>query len=54
MAALTADRVFGVFSDHSYRDTALTREYELARDLVDGPSLDLIRQNALMGRFGAP
>ena len=32
-------------------DTRLTREYEIARDLVDAASLDLIRQNALAARF---
>jgi adenosine deaminase len=32
-------------------DTRLTREYELARDLVDAASLDLIRQSALAARF---
>jgi adenosine deaminase len=34
--------------------TRLTREYELARDLVDGASLDLIRRNALAARFTSP
>ncbi len=33
-------------------DTSLTREYELAGDLVDAASLDAIRQNALAARFG--
>ena len=33
-------------------DTRLTREYELARDLVDAASLDIIRQNAEAARFG--
>ena len=32
-------------------DTRLTREYQIARDLVDAASLDLIRQNALAARF---
>ena len=32
-------------------DTRLTREYEIACDLVDAASLDLIRQNALAARF---
>jgi adenosine deaminase len=32
-------------------DTRLTREYEIARDLVDAASLDLIRQNAQAARF---
>lgn len=32
-------------------DTRLTREYELARDLVDAASLDLIRHNAVAARF---
>jgi adenosine deaminase len=32
-------------------DTRLTREYELARDLVDAASLDIIRQNAQAARF---
>ena len=35
-------------------DTRLTREYELARDLVDAASLELIRQNALAARFTSP
>jgi adenosine deaminase len=35
-------------------DTRLTREYELARDLVDAASLDLIRQSALAARFASP
>lgn len=34
--------------------TRLTREYELARDLVDSASLDLIRQSALEARFAGP
>jgi adenosine deaminase len=32
-------------------DTRLTREYEIACDLVDAASLDLIRQNAQAARF---
>jgi adenosine deaminase len=32
-------------------DTRLTREYELALDLVDAASLDIIRRNALAARF---
>ncbi|HUN30823.1 MAG TPA: adenosine deaminase [Trebonia sp.] len=32
-------------------DTRLTREYELAQDLVDAASLDLIRGNAVAARF---
>jgi adenosine deaminase len=35
-------------------DTRLTREYELARDLVDAASLHLIKQNALAARFTSP
>jgi adenosine deaminase len=35
-------------------DTRLTREYELARDLVDPASLHLIKQNALAARFTSP
>jgi hypothetical protein len=31
--------------------TRLTREYDIARDLVDEASLDLIRCNALSARF---
>jgi adenosine deaminase len=31
--------------------TRLTREYELARDLVDAASLDAMRRNALAARF---
>jgi hypothetical protein len=34
--------------------TRLTREYELALDLVDAPTLDLIRQNAQAARFISP
>jgi adenosine deaminase len=34
--------------------TRLTREYELARDLVDPATLDIIRQNALAARFTSP
>ena len=34
--------------------TRLTREYELARDLVDAASLDVIRQNTLAARFTSP
>jgi adenosine deaminase len=34
--------------------TRLTREYELARDLVDAATLDVIRQNALAARFAGP
>ena len=35
-------------------DTRLTREYELARGLVDPASLDMMRQDALAARFGGP
>jgi adenosine deaminase len=35
-------------------DTRLTREYEIARDLVDAASLDLIRHSALAARFASP
>ncbi|HEY1913944.1 MAG TPA: adenosine deaminase [Streptosporangiaceae bacterium] len=35
-------------------DTRLTREYELAGDLVDAASLELIRQNAIAARFTSP
>ena len=35
-------------------DTRLTREYEIARDLVDAPALDTIRRNALAARFTSP
>src|ERR1700722_10510456 len=35
-------------------DTRLTREYDLARDLLDAPSLDLIRRTALAARFSGP
>jgi adenosine deaminase len=35
-------------------DTRLTREYDLAGDLVDAASLDVIRQNALAARFAGP
>jgi hypothetical protein len=32
-------------------DTRLTREYELALDLIDAASLGIIRRNALAARF---
>ena len=35
-------------------DTRLTREYELAGDLVDAASLDLIKRSALAARFTGP
>jgi hypothetical protein len=35
-------------------DTRLTREYEIARDLVDAAALDVIRRNALAARFTTP
>jgi adenosine deaminase len=35
-------------------DTRLTREYDLARDLVDAASSDSIRRNALAARFTNP
>jgi len=35
-------------------ETRLTREYELAGDLVNAATLDVIRQNALAARFGGP
>jgi adenosine deaminase len=35
-------------------DTRLTREYELALDLLDAASLDVIRQNAQAARFTSP
>jgi hypothetical protein len=35
-------------------DTRLTREYELALDLVDAPTLKLIRQNAQAACFTSP
>ena len=35
-------------------DTRLTREYEIAHDLIDAASLDRIRQNALAARFTGP
>jgi adenosine deaminase len=35
-------------------DTRLTREYELALDLLDAASLDVIRQDALAARFTGP
>jgi adenosine deaminase len=35
-------------------DTRLTREYQIAGDLVGAASLDLIRQNALAARFTGP
>jgi len=34
--------------------TRLTREYEIARDLVDAATLDVIRRNALAARFASP
>jgi adenosine deaminase len=35
-------------------DTCLSREYELAGDLVDASTLDRIRENALAARFTSP
>ena len=35
-------------------NTRLTREYEIARDLVDAAALDTIKQNALAARFNQP
>jgi adenosine deaminase len=35
-------------------DTRLTREYEVARDLVDAAALDNIKRNALAARFTSP
>jgi len=35
-------------------DTRLTREYEIAGDLVDAATLDIIRRNALAARFTSP
>jgi hypothetical protein len=32
----------------------LTREYEIADDLIDAASVDLIRKNALAARFTGP
>jgi adenosine deaminase len=34
--------------------TRLTREYEIARDLVDAAALDTIRRNALAARLTGP
>jgi adenosine deaminase len=56
LAALVAAgvRVALCTDNPSVSDTRLTHEYELARDLVDATSLDLIRRNAMAARFTPP
>jgi adenosine deaminase len=53
LAALTAAgvRVALCTDNPTVSDTRLTREYEIARDLVDAATLDTIRRNALAARF---
>lgn len=53
LAALTAAgvRVALCTDNPTVSSTRLTREYEIARDLVDAATLDNIRQNALAARF---
>ena len=56
LAALAAAgvRVALCTDNPTVSDTRLTREYEIARDLVDATALDIIRQNALAARFTSP
>ena len=56
LAALTAAgvRVALCTDNPTVSGTRLTREYELARDLVDAATLDAIRRNALTARFTSP
>ena len=56
LAALAAAgvRVALCTDNPTVSDTRLTREYEIARDLVDAAALDIIRQNALAARFPSP
>jgi len=56
LAALAAAgvRVALCTDNPTVSDTRLTREYEIARDLVDAAALDNIRRNALAARFTSP
>jgi adenosine deaminase len=56
LAALAAAgvRVALCTDNPTVSDTRLTREYEIARDLVDAAALDIIRQNALTALFTSP
>jgi adenosine deaminase len=56
LAALAAAgvRVALCTDNPTVSDTRLTREFEIARDLVDAAALDIIRQNALAARFTSP
>ena len=55
LAALTAAgvRVALCTDNPTVSDTRLTREYEIAGDLVDAAALDSIRRNALAARFAS-
>ena len=56
LAALAAAgvRVALCTDNPTVSDTRLTREYEIAGDLVDAATLDNIRRNALAARFTSP
>jgi adenosine deaminase len=56
LAALAAAgvRVALCTDNPTVSDTRLTREYEIARDLVDAAALDNIKRNALAARFTGP
>jgi adenosine deaminase len=56
LAALAAAgvRVALCTDNPTVSDTRLTREYEVARDLVDAAALDNIKRNALAARFTSP
>jgi adenosine deaminase len=56
LAALAAAgvRVALCTDNPTVSDTRLTREYEIARDLVDAAALDNIKRNALAARFTSP
>jgi adenosine deaminase len=53
LAALAAAgvRVALCTDNPTVSDTRLTREYEIAGDLVDAAALDIIRRNAFAARF---